>query len=141
MLFNVKCSVALILCLGLSVVSAAPVTEQSMEKQSIIGDVVGSVVGGVGDLVGDVVWPVGFTKQCNALYTTTRNLDIILRRINANHGWSCSAAVRSSIGIAQPCTAVDLIANIAWPIAFAEQENLSTRIANQVKCMAEFQKL
>ncbi|KAK3813860.1 MAG: hypothetical protein J3R72DRAFT_480550 [Linnemannia gamsii] len=89
-------------------------------------------------LIDGAIWPLGFTNQCNALYAISTNLDKEIKRA-LDDGHACNAAQLKIIKEpAKSCGALSIITSLIWPIAFAQQEDLSTRINAQMDCLMSY---
>ncbi|KAK3813858.1 MAG: hypothetical protein J3R72DRAFT_461999 [Linnemannia gamsii] len=123
--FKSMISVALVMSLGL-VANAAPVTDV---EPAIHGEVAAT------GLIDDTLWPLAFTKQCNALYAVTVKLDKQIARAKAKRNYSCTAAQLKVINMEAKCSILTIVSSIAWPLALLQQEKLTQRIGAQTDCL------
>ncbi|KAK3813859.1 MAG: hypothetical protein J3R72DRAFT_60381 [Linnemannia gamsii] len=93
---------------------------------------------GVQGGVEGILWPAGFTRQCLALDKASKNLAILIERAKKETGYKCNTSQTEIINRDAGCGDLTVISSLAWPLAFLQQEKLSTRIAAQVDCIAGY---
>ncbi|KAF9910420.1 hypothetical protein EC991_006687 [Linnemannia zychae] len=121
---------ALVMSLSL-ITDAAPAAAPADAPAAAPGDV--SATG----IIDATLWPLGFTNQCNALAAITAGLDKQIARAKSKN-YSCTAAQTKIIQTDAKCSPLSIVTSLIWPIAFAQQESLSKRIAAQVECLAGY---
>lgn len=108
-----------------------------MQQQGIVDDILnpGNLL-----IIGNTVWPIAFNRQCKTLATITANLDKQLAHAKLKYKkFSCTTAQAAEIAKNPTCPIFNLATNVAWPIDFIQQENLTKRIAAQTACLGTYQ--
>ncbi|KAF9128785.1 hypothetical protein BGX30_014200 [Mortierella sp. GBA39] len=133
-----KSTIIAALLIGLSLAAPAPVVDLVAELQAAAGE---SQRVETSDLavIGDVIWPTAFSRQCNTLFAITTTLDKQLAHAKSKSKYSCTAAQAAVIAKPASCPPLNIILDIVWPIAFAQQEALTARIAAQTECLGAYQ--
>ncbi|KAF9282009.1 hypothetical protein BGZ88_011239 [Linnemannia elongata] len=133
-----KSTIIAALLIGLTLAAPAPVADLAAEPQAAPGETQRAEPVDFG-VIGDVIWPQAFSRQCNSLFKITTTLDKQLAHAKSKNGYVCSAAQNAIIAKPASCPPLNIILNIVWPIAFAQHEALTARIAAQTECLGAYQ--
>ncbi|KAF9550583.1 hypothetical protein EC957_000257 [Mortierella hygrophila] len=133
-----KSTIIAALLIGLSLAAPAPVIDLTIGPQAATGETQRVEPSDL-SIIGDVIWPVAFSRQCNTLFAITTSLDKQLAHAKSKNKYSCTAAQAAIIAKPASCPPLNIILNVLWPIAFAQQEALTARIAAQTECLGAYQ--